>query len=143
MKTSEEGRALIQSFEQCRLRAYLPTPDDVWTCGWGSTQGVTEDTEWTQEEADARFEDDLAVYEKCVEESVDVELTQAKFDACVSLAFNIGRKAFKDSTLCRLLNAGDYEGAKAQFSRWNKQAGKVVNGLTRRRAAEAQMFGSG
>jgi lysozyme len=46
-----------------------------------------------------------------------------------------------DSTLLRLHKRGDYAGAKDQFARWNKNDGKVMNGLTRRRAAEAALYG--
>ena len=140
MKLGSAGNYLIRSFEQCRLVAYKPTPDDVWTCGWGSTDGVTEDTVWTQDEADAAFERDVARFQDCVDEAVTVPLTQNEYDACVSLAYNIGCKAFKDSTLVKLLNHSDYDGASAQFLRWDKQAGKTLAGLTRRRRAERDLF---
>ncbi len=140
MKLGEAGRKLIQSFEQCRLKAYKPTPDDVWTCGWGSTQGVTEDTVWTQEEADEAFLKDMEWVEKCVNESVRGSLTQNEYDALCSLVFNIGCKAFKSSTLLGMINAGNFESAALQFRRWNKQAGKELAGLTRRRAAEERLF---
>jgi lysozyme len=139
-KIGSAGLALIQEFEQCRLVAYKPTPDDVWTCGWGSTQGVTEDTVWTQEEADAHFMADLEWVEECVNKHVTAQLSQNEYDACCSLCFNIGCGAFKGSTLVRLLNQGDDDGAAAQFGRWNKQAGRELAGLTRRRAAEANLF---
>ena len=140
MKLGALGKALIQGYEQCRLVAYMPTPDDVWTCGWGSTEGVTEDTVWTQEEADEAFDRDVARFEECVNDCVNVELTQNQFDALVSLAFNIGCKAFKDSTLVKLLNNNAYGEAAEQFGRWNRQSGKVLNGLTRRRRAERDLF---
>ena len=140
MNIGQRGIDLIQEYEQCKLVAYKPTPDDVWTCGWGSTKGVTESTVWTQEEADERFLADLAWVEACVNEAVTSQLTQNEFDALCSLCFNIGCKAFTDSTLVRLINEGDFDGAGLQFSRWNKQAGKVLAGLTRRRAEESQLF---
>mgnify|MGYP000029206258 CR=1 FL=1 len=52
----------------------------------------------------------------------------------------MGATALKRSTLVRLLNAGDYKGAEAQFSRWNKAGGKALKGLTRRREAERELF---
>lgn len=140
MNIGQAGIDLIKSFEQCRLHAYLPTPDDVWTCGWGSTQGVTKDTVWTQEEANAHFLEDIAWVEKCINGAITVPLTQNEFDACCSLCFNIGCNAFKGSTLARKLNASDFNGAEAEFKRWNKQAGKELAGLTRRRAQEAVLF---
>ena len=59
---NDAGIALIKHFEGCRLKSYR-CPAGVWTCGWGTTDGVTEDTEWTQEEADLRLAEDLAVFE--------------------------------------------------------------------------------
>lgn len=58
----------------------------------------------------------------------------------VSLAFNIGTSAFATSTLLKKHLAGDYAGAAAQFARWNKAGGKVLAGLTKRRAAEAALY---
>jgi lysozyme len=136
----DSGAELIKSFEQCRLRAYKPTADDVWTCGWGSTKGVTADTVWTQEEADARFLEDIAWVEECVNRCVTVALSQGEFDALASLVFNIGCGAFGKSTLVKLLNGGDFDAAAKEFRRWDKQGGNVLAGLTRRRAAEAKLF---
>ena len=139
MKLGERGKSLIQSYEQCRLEAYLPTPDDVPTIGWGSTEGVRMGDVWTQEQADEAFWRDVARFEECVNKAVTVTLTQNAFDACVSLAFNIGCKAFADSTLVRMLNARE-DGAADQFLRWDKQDGKRLRGLTRRREAERELF---
>lgn len=140
MKLSPAGVALIQSFEKCRLHAYLPTPNDVPTIGWGSTEDVRMGDVWTQEQADERFMRDIEWAEDCVNKAVTAQLRQNEFDACVSLCFNIGCAAFGKSTLARMLNAGDYDGAAAQFARWDKQKGQVLAGLTRRRAAEAALF---
>lgn len=140
LKTSDSGVDLIKSFEKLRLKAYKPTPEDVWTCGWGSTKGVTESTVWTEEEADEHLRKDLLVAERCVNASVFVDLTQLEFDALVSLVFNIGCGAFRGSTLLRLLNDSRHDDAAQQFGRWNKQAGKELAGLTRRREAEKELF---
>lgn len=140
MKLGPAGTALIKDFEKCRLVAYKPTPDDVWTCGWGSTKGVTETTVWTAEEADAHFLEDVAWAEECVTKAITRPLTQNEADSLISLCFNIGCGAFSGSTLVRMINAGDFDGAAEQFKRWNKQAGKELAGLTWRRAAEAALF---
>lgn len=94
----------------------------------------------TQEMADAWFAEDIAWVEDCVNRAVTVPMTQEEFDALASLCFNIGCKAFSGSTLVKLLNAGDYDGASGQFKRWDKQSGKVLAGLTRRRSAEEALF---
>ncbi len=101
---------------------------------------MTEDTTWTQEEADAAFLKDLAWVEECVNRCVTAQLTQNEYDALASLCFNIGCTAFGKSTLVKLLNAGDYDAASKEFKRWDKQNGLVLAGLTKRRAAEAELF---
>ena len=140
LSISDAGLSLIKDFEKCVLKAYKPTPEDVWTCGWGSTKGVTESTVWTEKEADEHLRRDLAEAERCVNASVFVDLTQLEFDALVSLVFNIGCGAFRGSTLLRLLNDSRHDDAAQQFKRWNKQAGKELAGLTRRREAEMALF---
>ena len=94
----------------------------------------------TKEQADAWFLEDIAWVEDCVNRAITSELSQQEFDALCSLCFNIGCRAFRGSTLVKLLNAGDYDGAAAQFLRWDKQRGQVLAGLTRRREAEAELF---
>ena len=141
MNISERGLQLIKEFEQCRLVGYLPTPDDVPTIGFGHTgPEVQIGMHWTQEQADFALAQDIKRFEKAVTDAVTAELTQHEFDACVSLAFNIGTGAFKGSTLVKKLNDSDYDGAALEFARWNKQAGKVLAGLTKRREAERELF---
>lgn len=130
----------IKGFEQCRLKAYLPTPDDVPTIGWGSTGpdirlGMT----WTQAQADTRFLSDLNKVANTVN-AVTKLPSQYQFDAFVSLAYNIGLAAFKSSTALRLHNIKDYSGAANAILLWNKQAGKVLNGLVTRRAKEREIY---
>ena len=94
----------------------------------------------TPEQAKSYFKHDLAKFEKTVNESVTVPLTQNQFDALVSLTYNIGSGAFNNSTLLKKLNKGDYQGAADQFLVWNKAGGKVMKGLVRRREAERALF---
>ncbi|WP_335952328.1 lysozyme [Acinetobacter pittii] len=144
MKISNSGINLIKSFEGLRLKAY----DDgvgVWTIGTGTTVypngvKVKQGDTCTPEQAKAYFKHDLAKFEKTVNESVTVPLNQNQFDALVSLTYNIGAGALKNSTLLKLLNKGDYKGAADQFLVWNKAGGKVMKGLVRRREAERALF---
>lgn len=138
---------LMHEFESCRLTAY-PDPGSrnglPWTIGWGSTgPGITKGTVWTQKQADDRFAADLAKFGSQVADALSGSpTTQAQYDAMVSFAYNVGIEAFRSSTLLRKHRAGDYAGAKAEFARWNKNDGKVMNGLIRRRAAEAALYSS-
>ena len=140
MNLGPQGTALIKSFEKCSLSAYLPTPDDVPTIGYGHTREVSMGDTCTQAQADAWFLEDVAWAEECVNAHVTGVLTQNEFDACVSLCFNIGCAAFTGSTLLKLLNGHNFDSAALEFEKWNKQHGKVLAGLTRRREAEAKLF---
>jgi len=77
---------------------------------------------------------------QAVRQYVTVKLNQGQFDALVSFAYNVGAGNLKSSTLLKKLNAGDYAGAANEFANWTKAGGKVLEGLKRRRAAEAAMF---
>lgn len=94
----------------------------------------------TRDEAEILLRRDLKVACSTVEKSVMGLLTDAQHGALVSLVFNIGSGNFRRSTLLRLLNKGDYEGAANEFPNWRKAGGKVLRGLVRRRAAEQEMF---
>jgi lysozyme len=146
-----KGAALIKAFESCMqavtggFQAYLD-PVGVLTIGWGHTddngrQFKSGDV-WTQADCDAEFLKDMAIFEQAVNGLVTVPINQDQFDALVSFAFNVGAGSLKGSTLLRKLNAGDAAGAAQEFQRWNKAAGKVLPGLTRRRASEALLFQS-
>lgn len=131
---------LIKKWEALRLEAYLPTPEDRWTIGWGHTKGVHKGMTITRAEAEQFFDNDVKWAEDAVNKHVTVGLTQHQFDALVSLTFNIGATAFKKSTCLKRLNAGDYEGAAEALTWWNKQNGKTLRGLVRRRAEEKEYF---
>lgn len=130
----------IKEFEDLRLEAYLPTPNDVWTIGYGHTKDVKKGDSISEAEAESLLYEDLQWAEAAVNRLVTVGINQNQFDALVSFVFNIGESQFKNSTLLRKLNAGDYEGAANEFPRWNKQKGKVLRGLVRRRASEMELF---
>jgi lysozyme len=140
MNTSPAGRAMIESFEGFRAAAYLPTPDDVPTIGYGHTLGVKMGDVCPEQDADEFLEADLAAAEQAVTRKVTAAVTQHQFDALVSFVFNVGAGNFESSTLLKLLNAGDMEGAANQFLAWDKQAGKVLPGLLSRRSVERAWF---
>lgn len=140
MRTSQAGTELIQSFEGCKLNAYV-CPAGVLTIGWGHTgKDVTPGQCISQARADELLAQDLAPRERDVERLVKVPLTQHQFDALVSFVYNLGAGALAGSTLLKKLNAGNYAGAADEFLKWNKAGGKVLPGLSRRRAAERELF---
>jgi len=139
MNISQEGLSLIKKFEGCKLKAYQCAAG-VWTIGYGSTKGVKEGDTLTQKEADNLLLHEMQEYESYIKELVKVPLKQNQFDALVSWVFNLGPANLKASTMLKFLNAGDYHLIPSQIKRWNKAGGKVLEGLIRRREAEALMF---
>ncbi|MDV1795073.1 lysozyme [Enterobacter asburiae] len=144
MQTSEKGIAVIKQFEGCKLTAYQDSVG-VWTIGYGWTQPVDgkpirAGMTIKQETAERLLKTGLVSYESDVSRLVKVGVTQGQFDALVSFTYNLGSRSLSTSTLLRKLNAGDYAGAADEFLRWNKAGGKVLNGLTRRREAERDLF---
>jgi lysozyme len=138
MQLGPKGKALIQSFEQCRLEAYQDQRG-VWTIAWGRTPAVEYQT-CSREDADEWFIQDTQTAVNAVSRTVDVALSQNQFDALVSFTFNVGQGSEAHSTLVGLLNQGKFALAAAQFSFWNHVNGVPNAGLTRRRAAEQALF---
>lgn len=142
MKLSQRGIDLIKQFEGYSSKAY---PDPAtggapWTIGYGTTKGVKPGMVITAEQAEKMLRDDVAKFESGVSALLKVPTTQGQFDAMVSLAYNIGLGNFGKSTLLRKHNEKCYSCAAGQFPVWNRAAGKVMNGLTRRRNAERAMY---
>ena len=134
------NKSAIKIAEGLRLKAYLDT-GGVWTIGYGHTgPEVVKGLTITMEQAEALLTEDLRTAEDHVNSAVKVKLTQNQFDALVSFVYNIGGGAFKESTLLRLLNAGDYEGAANQLPRWVKDNGRLIDGLVNRRREERELF---
>lgn len=139
MKTSDRVFDLHEKHEGCRLTAYL-CPAKKPTIGIGHTKGVTLGDTCTREQAIQFWREDIAEAEAAVDALVSVPLTQGQFDALVSFVFNAGREKFRTSTMLRLLNAGDYQGAAAEIPKWVFGGGRKLNGLVSRRAAEQSLF---
>lgn len=137
-----EGLKLLVAFEKCELTAY----DDgggVWTIGYGHTgDDVFPEMTISQTEAEELLSGDLEKFQSFVEDAVEVQLNDNQFSALVCFCFNVGpgTEGFGGSTLLRLLNEGDSQGAANQFPVWNKVDGEPWLGLTRRRLAERSLF---
>jgi lysozyme len=139
MRTGRDGVELIRHFEGCRFDAYL-CPAGVWTIGYGHTADVKEGDSIDQEAAEAFLIEDLEKFEQAVMRLVEVPLTQQQFDALVSWTFNLGAGNLAESTLLRKLNNYQYAEVPEQMMRWVKAGGQVLDGLVKRRAAEAALF---
>ena len=144
MKTSQSGISLIKGFEGKRLNAYYDGVG-VWTIGFGTIKypngvRVKKGDTCTEAQAESYLKNDLVKFENAINRLVKVPLNQNQFDALASFTYNLGETNLSSSTLLKKLNAKDYTGAADQFPRWNKAGGKVMNGLTRRREAERNLF---
>jgi len=110
------------------------------TIGYGHTgPNVFVDQVITQSEADTLLRLDVSRFEAAVEKNCP-SMKQCQFDACVSLAYNIGPVAFAKSSVVRLHNQKRYAEAAQAFMLWNKAGGKVSRGLQSRRAKESAFY---
>lgn len=141
MKCSDSGIEFIKQFEGFRSTPY----NDVGgkpTVGYGHLvrQGERFDTPLSDATATALLCDDLLAAEACIEDCVDVTLTQPQFDALCSFTYNLGCVRLRNSTLLRYLNRGIFDLAADELLKWNKVGLTPVAGLSARRAAEREMF---
>lgn len=155
MQTSPNGRRFIEQWEGLYLQAYddatgrIVGPNNkLWgtlTIGYGHTNGagpphVHVGMSITQQEADLILSADLAAIENAVNHLVKVPLTQNQFDALVSFQYNTDWLEHQHCSLLTALNAGNYTLADEDFCLYDRANGKILVGLDRRRAAEADLF---
>lgn len=139
MRTDAAGRATITQREGVRLTAY-PDSRGIATIGVGHVDATPPKTVMgmtiTRAQADAYLSADLAPMEAAVNAAIGKRtVSQNAFNACVSLAFNIGAHAFAGSTVARKLAGGDMAGAADAFMLWVKPPE-----LRARREAEQAQF---
>lgn len=134
-----QGLALIKRSEGLRLEAYKD-PVGILTIGYGSTGAhVKPGMKITEQMAEQLLLDDLDRFERGVG-ALAGKMTPGQFSALVSFSFNVGLTALETSTLLKKHLAGNYAGAADQFGRWNLAGGRVLPGLTTRRAAERALY---
>lgn len=146
MPVNRATLTLVKKYEGLSLTAY-PDPGYGWsipTIGYGHTSDfymkVTKGLTITEEAAADLLDHDLEETAAAIAPLVTVPLNENQLGALVSFTFNVGVPAFKRSALLTKLNAGDFAAVADEFRRWNKSNGKVLKGLTRRRAEEASLF---
>lgn len=139
MNISQEGIALIKKFEGCKLEAYQDSVG-IWTIAYGTIKDVKEGDKINQDEAEHLLQEELPEYEGYINDMVKVPLEQNQFDALCSWVYNLGPNNLKESTMLKVLNEKKYSEVPQQIKRWNKAGGKVLDGLIRRREAEALLF---
>lgn len=147
MKTGQKGLDLIKNFEGWYSKAYLD-PIGLATIGYGFTyylpgrKKVTmKDKPLTKAQGEPMLKEILANYENDVKRLVTKPIIQNQFDALVSFAYNLGATNLSKSTLLKKVNVNPNDPTiKDEFLKWNLAGGKVLNGLTRRRKAEAELY---
>jgi lysozyme len=146
MILDNKGYLFITKHEGLRLKPYL-CPAKIPTIGYGNTyysdgKKVTLlDKEITKQQAFDMFKDIANRFGKRVDELVTSNINQNQFNALVSFAYNVGTGNFASSTLLKKVNKNPNDlTIKAEFLRWNKAGGKVLNGLTNRRNEEADLY---
>jgi lysozyme len=150
-RLSRKGAAFIAHFEGLELKLYNdPVGHCTIGCGHLVHHGPINGSEpeefkrgITRERAIELLQDDAQTAASEIARSVKVDLQQNQVDALISFAFNVGNGAFRDSTLLRLLNGGDYASVPAQLNRWTKASGRTLPGLVTRRKAEGALFRDG
>lgn len=141
---SNNGLDLIKRFEGYSEVTYFD-PIGIPTIGYGTIRvngkPVTMGMSCTKEDAECWLREHITeVAQKSLDKSVKVVLGQNQEDALLSFIYNVGAKNFENSTLLRLLNEGKYVESAQQLLRWNRAGGKVLDGLTKRRQAEMELF---
>ena len=157
MKVSDACVEMIKHHEGVRSKPYR-CPAGLWTVGVGHVLypeqaamkmvdrmalplKAEHDRVFTAGGVDAIFRSDLIRFETGVLRLCpDTFNSQSQFDGMVSFSFNLGLGALQSSTLRMKYNRGDTQGAANEFPKWNKCAGKILNGLTIRRLDEQRMF---
>lgn len=139
---SKKGIEFLTAIEGKRNKMYYDTKG-LPTIGVGHLIKPNEQylmtANLTDKQVQKLFDKDLDRFEKVVKDSIKVPISQSQKDALVSIAFNIGETAFKNSTLVKLINAkAPNEEIIRAFSMWNKP-----NVLRERRAKEARLFTTG
>ena len=153
MQLSPDGLQLLRELEGVEPEPYRDS-GGLWTVGAGHCLTKDElhsgkiycgdqvirwkDGPLTDAQITALLEEDVSWGEACIEACVHVPLTQQQYEALVIFAYNIGASAFRESTLCRLLNAGNFDAVPGQMRRWCHAGGQVVRGLQRRREREIE-----
>jgi lysozyme len=138
---SQNGLMLIKQFEGFMAEPYL-CPGGYWTIGYGHIIQNPKDYPYslTRDEALELLAQDVIVTERAVLRLIRVPLTNGQFDALVSFTFNLGAGALQRSTLRRKVNREEHADVPAEFRKWVWAGGKKLNGLVKRRKAEALAY---
>lgn len=140
-----KGIPLIKKYEGLRLEAYL-CPSSIPTIGYGNTfwengSKVVLGEKISTERADSLLNQTVSKFEQQVKNLVKSAINENQLGALTSFAYNVGVGSFSRSTLLRKVNINPNDvSIRGEFMKWNKGGGKVLNGLTKRRKDEADLY---
>ena len=135
---SAAGLVALASWEAFRSEPYRDI-GGVWTDGFGNTNNVQPSKSVSVPQALNQLLINVRSAESAVNTCITKPMTQGEFDAFVKFTFNVGNRAFCNSTLVRKFNAGDNVGACNELSKWVYVKGQRVQGLANRREAERKL----
>ncbi len=154
MQMSEKGKQLLTKWEGSEANVYLDSAGlktigvghlltkDELASGKIVINGVA--VRYADGLSDQQILDllgqDLARFEKAVNDGVKVALKQYQFDALTSFSFNVGTGSFQSSSLLKVLNQGKYNEVPDQLRRWVYSGGQKVQGLVNRRENEIKLW---
>lgn len=129
---------LIGGFEGLRQTAYPDpaTKGPPWTVCYGETSGVKPGDHYTVQQCKDMLVMSLQKYADGIDHCVAVPLPDKRFVALTSFAYNIGVKGACNSSVVRLINQGQTKAGCEALLKYNRAAGIVFPGLTRRRQKE-------
>ena len=134
---------LLKEFEGCKLTAYQ-CPAGIWTIGYGCTgREVCKGLTWTQSNADEHLLDrakEAMAQLLSASPALETETPQ-RIAALASFVYNLGIGNYKKSSLKMRVDQKNWKSAQTEIVKWNKAGGKVLAGLTRRRAKESELIG--
>ena len=145
MEVNKAGKDLIKQFEGCKLKAYK-CPAGLDTIGYGNTwypdgTKVKPGDVITQERADELFDYIIEDFINQIKPLIKSLLSDNNFSAIVSFAYNVGVNNLRKSTLLKKVNANPKDPSiSAEFKKWVRANDKVLNGLVKRREAEAKLY---
>ena len=139
---------LIKSFEGLELKAYVDpaTGGEPITIGYGTTRypdgrKVKLGDVCTEAQATEYLIADVGKFAAKVKQLITATVNENQFGAITSFAYNVGTGNLSASTLRKKVNKNPADKTiAAEFLKWNKAAGKVMRGLTRRREAESKLY---
>ncbi|MET3995823.1 lysozyme [Bradyrhizobium sp. S3.9.2] len=149
MDATEKGLAVIRSFEGRALKAYRDSVG-VWTIGYGNTNYDAFAVQYlglkigagltiTEEQAEYLLRESLRQnYAPAVAKAMP-NAKKNDNDAGLSFHYNCGAIG-RASWVTRWRERASDAAIRAGLMSWNKAGGKVLGGLTRRRAREADMI---